>query len=87
MHNPQFYVSGKGHAKMCGGVYAFLYNHHMCFQQITLADLRAYDIISNLRGRIPEAVAKAPLLCALCDRVAAEPKIKAWLEKRPVTDI
>ena len=53
------------------------------FCQVTLADLRAFDIFSNLRVRQPGIAGVAPLLNAHCDRVGALPRIKAWVEKQP----
>ncbi|XP_070544990.1 hematopoietic prostaglandin D synthase-like [Ptychodera flava] len=51
---------------------------------LTWADLKFFGRIGENIQRIkPEILKDYPKLAALCDRVAAIPRIKEWIEKRP----
>jgi len=55
---------------------------------ITVADLALYAFMDGMCGFLGEDVANFsdyPKLCALKEKVANDPKIAAWLAKRPVT--
>lgn len=57
---------------------------HMVGDSVTTADLSMFQMIEGLRYAFPKAMARAerkhPLLVALHDRVAALPRIKAYLD-------
>ncbi|WP_395678816.1 glutathione S-transferase [Inquilinus sp.] len=57
---------------------------HMVGDSVTTADLSMFQMIAGLRYAFPKAMARAerkhPLLVALHDRVAALPRIKAYLD-------
>ncbi|OWJ67799.1 glutathione S-transferase [Inquilinus limosus] len=57
---------------------------HLVGDTVTTADLSMFQMIAGLRYAFPKAMARAekkhPLLVALHDRVAALPRIKAYLE-------
>jgi len=57
----------------------------MVGDKMTLADITLYSVFEKVEGIAPGLLAKYPELKALNDRVAAAPKIAAWLKKRPVT--
>ncbi|XP_070544989.1 S-crystallin SL11-like [Ptychodera flava] len=51
---------------------------------LTWADLKFFGRIGNNIQRLnPEFLKQYPKLNTLCDRVAAIPRIKEWIEKRP----
>lgn len=52
---------------------------------VTLADFVGYMILDVIRGANADAVKAFPELNALVDRVAARPKVAAWIKARPVT--
>jgi len=51
----------------------------------TLADVRCYVAFDMIRNVNAEAFKAFPELSALLDRVAARPKVAAWIKARPVT--
>lgn len=57
---------------------------HMVGDSVTTADLSTFQVIAGLRYAFPKAMTRAerkhPLLAALHDRVAALPRIKAYLD-------
>eukprot|EP00455_Lapot_gusevi_P026213 TRINITY_DN2768_c0_g1_i4.p2 TRINITY_DN2768_c0_g1~~TRINITY_DN2768_c0_g1_i4.p2 ORF type:complete len:210 (-),score=96.68 TRINITY_DN2768_c0_g1_i4:144-773(-) len=55
--------------------------------ECTWADLAVFDHFSFVREMFGAAFAEAPLLSAHLDRVAARPKIAAWLARRPVSQM
>ena len=56
------------------------------FPQMTLADLRAYDVLSLLFSKKPDLREQAPLLTAHCDDMEKMEEINDWLKKRPDTE-
>ena len=59
--------------------------------QITWADIAIFSILENMEGfqiHIQDYVTDSlPKLKAIQDKVASEPRIAAWLKKRPVTTL
>jgi len=54
---------------------------------MTIADLRAFQIMDGIQTHRPEIPEQLPVLKAHFDRIGASPNIKAWLDKRPVTEM
>ena len=57
------------------------------FLQVTWADLALFDVSDSLLGIYPPCLDKTPLLKALKERVNALPRIKKYIETRPVRDM
>ena len=55
-------------------------------QTLSWADIQCYYLLDNLSQYIKINIADYPELKKLYDDVAAQPKIKKWLEERPKTD-
>jgi len=60
--------------------------------QVSLADLALYNLIDKMRVHFAKTYGVDPtegrtLLDGLYSRVAALPKIAAWINERPVTDL
>lgn len=55
--------------------------------QMTMADLAVYEVLTNVVLRDSKILDKFPKLVEHRKRVAALPKIKEYLEKRPKTDV
>jgi glutathione S-transferase len=53
---------------------------------ITWADLFLFDALHKTKTSSPNLFKGNPKLTEFVDKVAKEPKIQAWLEKRPKTD-
>jgi len=51
---------------------------------LTFADLAAYNMFSFLASMVPGWATNAPKLAALVERVGARPRIAAWVKSRPV---
>jgi len=62
-------------------------NGFMVGSKMTLADVTFYAVFEKVEAVTPGVLAKYPEAKALYDRVAAAPKIAAWLKKRPVTSM
>jgi len=54
--------------------------------QITWGDLTAAYVLEFMNNFAPAALTKFPLLKAYMERILSQPKIKAWIAKRPVTE-
>jgi len=54
-------------------------------KKISLGDIQLFNFVFGWRVRFPGELEKFPSLMAHHDRVAADPKIAAWLAKRPET--
>jgi len=57
--------------------------------QISLADIQAFNLFWSWENRpsmFPGAIAAFPLLQALVARVGAEPRIAAWVARRPASE-
>jgi len=52
---------------------------------ITWADIFLFDVFHNTKTKSPHLFESHPKLTEFVDKIAKEPKIKAWLEKRPET--
>ena len=57
------------------------------FLQVTWADLAFLDVGAGLLNLYPSCLDKTPLLKALNERVNALPRIKEYIETRPVRDV
>jgi hypothetical protein len=55
--------------------------------QITWADIGVSMIIEMMSDKDPTLLTKCPPLGDLMKRVNSQPRIKAWIEKRPKTDM
>jgi len=55
--------------------------------QITWADLFIFDRLQNFEKRHPELLQHHAKLRQFVDKIASNPKIKAWIEKRPETEM
>lgn len=53
--------------------------------QITWADLFLFDVFQGLRTKNSSLFNNHPKLNEFIDKIAKEPKIKAYLDKRPET--
>ena len=60
-------------------------NGYFVGKDVTLADFVAYYALDIVRSANAEAFKAYPELSALIDRVAARPKVAAWIKARPVT--
>lgn len=54
--------------------------------QITWADIYLFEVFYGLKHTSPHLIEKHPKLGEFINKVANEPKIRAWLEKRPKTE-
>ncbi|KAK3608731.1 hypothetical protein CHS0354_000995 [Potamilus streckersoni] len=59
---------------------------HFIHDRITLADVLIYNIIFNIEQFTNVETYKWPRLKAVYNKMETDPKIVAWLEKRPLTD-
>ena len=59
--------------------------NHFVGKDVTLADVRFYVAFDMIHAVSADAFTAYPELKALMDRVAARPKIAAWIKARPVT--
>ena len=61
------------------------------FLQVSYADITFFDINNNILGKgkpeVPDHLNKYPKLVEHYKRVLDVPGIKAWLEKRPKTEM
>ena len=53
--------------------------------QMTLADIAIFNLFDGLFKHMPPLAEKYPTLKEFDERMRAEPKIAAWLAKRPET--
>eukprot|EP00057_Strongylocentrotus_purpuratus_P012018 XP_011666492.1 PREDICTED: S-crystallin SL11 isoform X2 [Strongylocentrotus purpuratus] len=53
--------------------------------KMTLADIAVFHMTEAIFGSMPPLAAMYPALKDFSDRMRAEPKIAAWIKKRPVT--
>jgi glutathione S-transferase len=53
---------------------------------ITWADIYLYDVFSSLKSKSPHLFEGHAKLAEFVDKIGKEPKIKAWVDKRPKTD-
>jgi len=62
--------------------------HVPIYQKVTLADLVLFNLTDLFRGKMTAAdpTEGRPLIDGLYKRVAALPKIAAWVKERPATD-
>ena len=57
------------------------------FLQVSLADLKAFDVSDMLiRHEAADILEQTPLLKAHYDRMSALPNIAPWIKKRPETE-
>jgi len=54
---------------------------------ITWADIYLFNYLHNIKNLYPEAFNRYAKLAGFVDKLAQEPKIKAWLDKRPDTPL
>jgi glutathione S-transferase len=53
---------------------------------ITWADIYLYDVFFNLKNKCPRLFDGHAKLTEFVDKIGNEPKIKAWVDKRPKSD-
>jgi len=53
---------------------------------ITWADIFLFDFYHDAKSKTPHLFKSHPKLTEFIDKIASQPKIKAWLEKRPQTE-
>lgn len=53
--------------------------------KMTIADIVAYDFLSAVETNHPGSLDSSPLVKALVEKIGNQPKIKSYVEKRPVT--
>eukprot|EP00057_Strongylocentrotus_purpuratus_P033451 XP_791441.2 PREDICTED: S-crystallin SL11 [Strongylocentrotus purpuratus] len=53
--------------------------------KMTIADITVFNMAETIFGSMPPLAAMYPALKEFSDRMKAEPKIAAWLKKRPET--
>ncbi|GMS84137.1 hypothetical protein PENTCL1PPCAC_6312, partial [Pristionchus entomophagus] len=60
-------------------------NGHFVGNSLTWVDLLVSDHIGILESFIPNAVSSFPLVQAIRKKTTSDPKLKEWIDKRPVT--
>ena len=64
---------------------------YLSFTQLSYADVTFFDVfnsfMANGKQEVPDQLKPFPLLVEHYNRVMNIPEIKAWIEKRPKTDI
>jgi len=55
--------------------------------KLSVADIATYDCVSGMKVRFPGCLDSYPLLNGLVDKVGANEGIKAWVAKRPETQM
>jgi len=61
------------------------YRTYLVGERISLADIVIYYTLDMFKSMNPDCLTATPALAGLVTRVAAEPRIAAWLAARPVT--
>eukprot|EP00057_Strongylocentrotus_purpuratus_P005936 XP_011660410.1 PREDICTED: S-crystallin SL11 isoform X2 [Strongylocentrotus purpuratus] len=62
-------------------------NGYFVGEKMSVADLFVFSIMEHLAGKYPNILTKHPLLQAFYERMIKEPKLAAWIVKRPNQDI